>query len=126
MTTEEKQFEKGNINVVKTFKYGMTAMLQIQSSAQTDYMLLGKSLINESVSVTYEQTFSDYLSTKMKTLRSSEMSVTTRRNSVTSQKNFHPYHLENLISPRAKYANVYNKGSNHIFCTTEDLGNVHS
>jgi hypothetical protein len=93
----------------------MTAMPQIHSSAQTYYMLLGKSLINERVSVSYEQTFSDYLSTKMKTLRSSETSVTTRRNSVTLQKNFHPYHLENLKSPRAKYANVYNKGSNHTF-----------
>jgi hypothetical protein len=41
MSKEEKQFENGNINVVKTFKYGMTAMLQM--SAQTDYMLLGKS-----------------------------------------------------------------------------------
>jgi hypothetical protein len=115
MTTEERQFENGNINVVTTFKYGMTAMPQIQSSAQTDYMLLGKYIINENVSVTYEQTFSDYLSTKVKTLRSSEMSVTTRRNSVTSQKNFHPYHLENLKSPIAKHANVYNTGSDHVF-----------
>jgi hypothetical protein len=124
MSTEEKQFENGNINVVTTFKYGMTAKLHIHSSAQTDYMLLGKSLINEGVSVSYEQTFSDYLSTKMKTLRSSETSVTTRRNSVTSQKNFHPYHLKNLKSTRAKYANVYNKGSNHIFLRLRLLGNV--
>jgi hypothetical protein len=27
-----------------------------------------------------------------------------------------------LKSPRAKYANVYNKGSNHIFFTTEAFG----
>jgi len=71
-TCQQKQFENGNINVLKTFKYGMTAMLQIQSSAQTDYLLLGKTLINESVSVCYEQTLSDYLSTKIRTLRSSE------------------------------------------------------
>jgi len=38
MSTEEKQLKNVNINVVKTFKYGTTAMLQIQSSAQTDYM----------------------------------------------------------------------------------------
>jgi len=113
MSKEEKQFENGNINVVKTFKYGMTAMLQM--SAQTAYMLLGKSLINESVPVSYEQAFSDYLSTKMKTLRSSETSVTTSRNRITPRKKFHPHHLENLKSTTAKYSTVYNKGSNHIF-----------
>jgi hypothetical protein len=123
MSTEEKQFKNGSINVVRAFKHGMTAILQIYSPAQTDYMQIGKSFINESMSVSYEQTFSDYLSTKMKTLSSSETSVTTRRNSVTSQKKFHPYHFENLKSPRAKYA-VYNKGSNHIFLRLRLLGNV--